>query len=63
MQINLGELYGQLQIDLREAELKVAELRGQIKLIERMLSDAQRPQLTGDLLEEREEVTNGYRSD
>jgi hypothetical protein len=61
MQINLGQLYQELQAELRAAELCAAELRGQITLIERLIADARAPQLSGDPLDTREETTNGNR--
>ena len=48
--VDLGALYQETQAALHTAELHAAELRGQLRLIERLVSQAQRPILSGDPL-------------
>lgn len=52
MGIDLGKYYQEISAQLRETELQAAELRGQLRLIERLLADAQQPTLSGDPLGE-----------
>lgn len=41
MHIDLGTLYQELTTALHAAELRVAELRGQLQLIERLIRESQ----------------------
>lgn len=46
--INMDVLYNEIVAELRDAELRVAELRGQLKLIQRIINDAQAVRTEGE---------------
>lgn len=52
MEINLAAHYQAISAELRAAELRAAALQGQLDLIERLIAEAQQPQLSGDPLED-----------
>jgi hypothetical protein len=50
MEIQLNGLYHEILAQLRDAEQKAAELRGQLMLIERLIRESQQPIMSGDAL-------------
>lgn len=52
MPINLMELYQETVEKLRAAELAAAELRGELRLIERLIAQSQQPTVSGEAVGE-----------
>lgn len=55
MEVDLDALYKEVCAQLREAELRAAELRGQVQLLERLAAAARQPIISGDPLNEAQE--------